>query len=107
MIFLPRSRNVRKPTKRELSVSPLHNCTTLKGIQLCRPRCHLQVSLTVSRMMTPRCRKRWIVLKSAVFVRLALCALTRMVAMRLFLAIAATEPASWQVWRICQSLSGI
>lgn len=77
MIFLPRSRNVRKPTKRELSVSPLHNCTTLKGIQLCRPRCHLQVSLTVSRMMTPRCRKRWIVLKSAVFVRLALCALTR------------------------------
>ena len=85
----------------------LHNCTTLKGIQLCRPRCHLQVSLTVSRMMTPRCRKRWIVLKSAVFVRLALCALTRMVAMRLFLAIAATEPASWQVWRICQSLSGI
>ena len=83
------------------------NALAAANIQLCRPRCHLQVSLTVSRMMTPRCRKRWIVLKSAVFVRLALCALTRMVAMRLFLAIAATEPASWQVWRICQSLSGI
>lgn len=86
---------------------PLTQLHYFKGYPAMQTEVPLQVSLTVSRMMTPRCRKRWIVLKSAVFVRLALCALTRMVAMRLFLAIAATEPASWQVWRICQSLSGI